>query len=180
MRLHVKTNGLAALFAVVTFVLVVWNQRDVGIARDETVYFAAGDRYVAWWSDLIHARGALDEASIADHWGEAVVDGRHYGSSNNNAEHPPLMKTLFGLSEAVLHGGFGVDAITAYRVPTALFHALLVTLVFLWASTIWGAWEGALAALLLLLMPRLLFHAGLACFDAPMVAVWFATVAAYH
>ncbi|HTJ46851.1 MAG TPA: glycosyltransferase family 39 protein, partial [Kofleriaceae bacterium] len=47
-------------------------------------------------------------------------------------------------------------------------------------STIWGAWEGALAALLLLLMPRLLFHAGLACFDAPMVAVWFATVAAYH
>jgi 4-amino-4-deoxy-L-arabinose transferase-like glycosyltransferase len=169
-RLDVRTSGLAALFFVVTSALVLWNQRDVGIARDETVYFHAGDQYVAWWSDLIHGRGALSEASVDAHWGGA----------DNNSEHPPLMKTLFGLSEKVLHDGFGVDPITAYRAPTAILHGVLVAIVFLWAASIFGAWEGVLAALLLLFMPRLFFHAGLACFDAPMVAVWFATVAAYH
>src|SRR5262249_33105438 len=130
----------------------------------------AADQYVAWWSDLIHARGALSAKSIDDHW----------GGGDNNSEHPPLMKTLFGLSEKLLHGVFGLDRVTSYRVPTALLHAVLIAIVVLWASIVWSEWEGVIAALLLLFMPRLFFHAGLACFDAPMVAVWFATVAAYH
>jgi 4-amino-4-deoxy-L-arabinose transferase-like glycosyltransferase len=90
------------------------------------------------------------------------------------------MKTLFGVSERLLHGVFGLDQVTSYRVPTALLHALLIAFVVVWASIVWSEWEGAIAGLLLLFMPRLFFHAGLACFDAPMVAVWFATVAAYH
>jgi hypothetical protein len=170
MRIALSRAQAALLFGAVTFTLVMFNQRDVGIARDETVYFHAGDQYVAWWSDLFHARGALTQKSIEAHW----------AGTDNNSEHPPLMKELFGVSEAVLHGWFGLDPVTAYRVPTALLHALLVALVFAWAAAIWGAWEGAIAALLLLFMPRLFFHAGLACFDAPMVAMWFATVAAYH
>ncbi len=170
MRLWVDKRGLAALLAVVTFALVIWNQRDVGIARDETVYFRAGDQYVAWWSDLVHARGAATKQAIGSHWGGA----------DNNSEHPPLMKTLFGLSERIFHGGLGIDPITAYRIPSALLHALLIAMVFWWAASIWGAWEGLVAALLLLFMPRLLFHAGLACFDAPMVALWFLVVVAYQ
>jgi 4-amino-4-deoxy-L-arabinose transferase-like glycosyltransferase len=170
MRLALTRWQGALLLGAITFTLVMFNQRDVGIARDETVYFHAGDQYVAWWSDLFHARGALAQQSIEAHW----------AGTDNNSEHPPLMKEMFGVSEAILHGWFGVDPVSAYRAPTALLHALLVALVFAWAASIWGAWEGAIAALLLLFMPRLFFHAGLACFDAPMVAVWFATVAAYH
>jgi hypothetical protein len=160
---------MAVLLGVVTFALVIVQQRDVGITRDETIYFAAGDRYVDWWFDLAHGRPALFDDAIRGHF-EGVA---------NNSEHPPLMKTLFGLSHRLLHGGLGVDELTSYRAPTAALHGALVAIVYLWTTAIWGAAEGLLAALLLILMPRLLFHAGLACFDAPMVAVWFGTVAAY-
>ncbi len=160
---------MALVLGLGTFALVITQQRDVGITRDETIYFAAGDRYVDWWFDLAHGRGALTEASLTG----------HFGGVPNNSEHPPLMKTLFGLSHRALHGGLGVDELTAYRAPTAVLHGALVAIVYLWTAAIWGAAEGLIAALLLILMPRLLFHAGLACFDAPMVAVWFGTVAAY-
>ena len=37
-----------------------------------------------------------------------------------------------------------------------------------------------MAALLVLLLPRAFFHAGLATFDAPIVTLWFATLVSYH
>jgi len=170
---------VALALLVSTTALVVLTQRDVGIARDETVYYAAGDHYIDWWADLVHGRHALNRESITEHWGQGVVDGRHLGGPQNNSEHPPLMKTLFGLSHRVLHGAFGVGDITAYRAPTALLHGVLIMVVFLWAAAVWGAAEGLIASLLLLAMPRLFFHAGLATFDAPIAALWFATVCAY-
>ena len=159
------------LIALATTITVVVNQRDVGIARDETVYMQAGPRYFAWWKSLVtfdHARPSI----------ENVFGGAPGGGTN--AEHPPLMKTALGFSTWLFHDKLGIfDELTACRLPTAVLHGVLVALVYAMVLAIWGFAEAIVAALLVLCLPRLLFHAGLACFDAPITALWFATVFAY-
>jgi Dolichyl-phosphate-mannose-protein mannosyltransferase len=153
---------------------VLRNQRAVGVPRDEVVYMHAGARYADWWTGLFTGQTKLDQESITAHFGGKA-------STDNNREHPPLMKTLSGLSERALHDRLGwVGELTAYRLPAAIFHGALIALIALFAGGIWGTAAGALAALLMLLIPRPLFHAGLACFDGPIATLWFATIVAYH
>ncbi len=150
------------------------NQRAVGVPRDEVIYMTSGSRYAAWWSGLASGRTGAGKASITEHFG-----GR--GATDNNREHPPLMKTLGGLSERWLHDQLGwAGELSAYRLPSAILHGLLIALIFLFTAHAWGRAAGLVAALLMLLMPRPLFHAGLACFDGPVTALWFATIFAYH
>jgi hypothetical protein len=159
--------------AIVTAAVVMVNQRGVGIARDEVVYIQYGEHYASWWLGLVRFEHGISEKSVAQTWGGPVA-------TDNNREHPPLMKTLFGLSEHLLHGGLGVtDEVTASRLPAAILHGLCVLLVYRFALELWGLAEAILAALLLLALPRAVFHAGLACFDAPSMTLWFATVYAY-
>jgi 4-amino-4-deoxy-L-arabinose transferase-like glycosyltransferase len=67
----------------------------------------------------------------------------------------------------------------ASRFPSALLHGACVGLVYWITLALWGFAEAIVAALCLLLLPRALFHAGLAAFDAPIMTLWFATVVAY-
>ncbi len=163
----------AALFSV-SLALLLHAQRDVGLARDEVIYMQQGSTYARWWLDLVDGDPVRDAKRIDAAFGAGRVDA-------GNGEHPPLMKTLFGLSEALLHDELGVASrTTAYRVPTALLQALLVVIVFGFTRAVWGYAEGVVAASLVMLLPRLFFHAQLACFDAPIAALWFATVVAYY
>ncbi|HUQ05211.1 MAG TPA: glycosyltransferase family 39 protein [Kofleriaceae bacterium] len=165
---------IALALWLVTFAMVVVAQRDIGIARDETVYMGHGSKYARWWIDAITGKdGTISEKGITAAWG-----GK--GATDNNREHPPLMKTAFGFSELVLHDKLGVASeVTAYRVPTAAMFAWLVVVVFFWAAQVWGTGTGLIAALLALFLPRAFFHAGLACFDAPIATLWVATTYAY-
>jgi len=159
--------------ALVTVLAVLANQRDVGIARDETVYFSAGTRYADWWIGLVTFDHGISGKSINDTFGGAP-------GGNNNSEHPPLIKTAMGLSHWLLFRKLHVtDELTAYRVPGALLAGLLVLLVYSMTLAVWGFPEAVIAALCTLLLPRALFHAGLACFDAPIMTLWFATIYAY-
>jgi hypothetical protein len=159
--------------ALATTACVVVNQRDVGIARDEVVYMQNGARYADWWIGLVTLRHGIAEASIARTFGGP-------GATDNNREHPPVMKTLSGLSERVLHRGLGItDELTAFRLPSAILHGALVLIAYVMVLELWGAAQAVVAALLLACLPRALFHAGLACFDAPTMTLWFATVYAY-
>lgn len=156
------------ILAIATVVLVTWNQRDEGIARDEIVYMGAASHYVDWWT---HPKFSHDEITKA-FGGKAPTD--------NNREHPPLMKELFGFSKLLLHDKLGIAGeLTAYRFPNALMAGLLVLLVFTMTLEIWGLGAAAIASLACVLLPRALFHAGLACFDAPMTTTWFLVVYAY-
>jgi 4-amino-4-deoxy-L-arabinose transferase-like glycosyltransferase len=158
-----KLVGLA--LSIATVIAVMINQRDVGLARDETVYMGAAPHYADFW---MHPwRGGIDQT-----FGGAMGGG-------NNPEHPPLVKTLAGFSHKLVHGVLGVDEISAFRLPSAVMHGGCVWLVFAMTLELWGFAEAVLAALCLLLLPRALFHAGLACFDAPIMATWFATIYAY-
>lgn len=165
---------VGAGLCVLAFATALSAQRDVGIARDETVYMGAGDGYARWWIDAFHLKhGTFSEKEITAHFGGP-------GPTDHNREHPPLMKTLFGFSKLVLHDRLGVAGrITAYRAPTALLHALLVLIVFAWTLAGWGFAEAIVAALLTLALPRALFHAGLACFDGPIATLWVATLYCY-
>jgi hypothetical protein len=166
-------RAIGLVLALATFVLVIENQHDVGIARDETTYMSAGSSYARWWMDLFTGNGAAGEQRITKTFGGAPGGG-------TNSEHPPLVKTLMGFSEHVFHDKLGwTDELTAYRIPGAAFAALLVFLVFAFAAAIWGVPEAVVAAITVALIPRAVFHAGLGCFDMPIASLWFATVYAY-
>ena len=162
----------AAALLVIAMTAVIVTQRGHGVVRDEVVYMDAGSRYATWWGKLLGGEsGAMSQEQITAHFGGKRV-------TDNNSEHPPLMKTLFGLSEKIFGGT--VSRTTAYRLPNALLFGLLVALVFLWVRRVWGYSEALVAALLTMLLPRALFHAGLAAFDAPVVTLWIAALYAYY
>lgn len=159
--------------ALVTTIVVVVNQRDVGIARDEVVYMQNGAHYADWWIGLCTFKHGISETSVTQTFGGP-------GATDHNREHPPAMKTLFGLSEKLLHRTLGVmDEVTAFRLPSAVLHGVLVGLAYAMVLELWGLAQAIVAALLLLFLPRAVFHAGLACFDAPTMTLWFATIHAY-
>ncbi len=168
-----KPRYLGWLIALVTTVTVLMLQRDVGIARDETVYMAAGRNYAEWWTGLVKLQHGLGSAGITATFGGPMGGG-------GNPEHPPLAKLAAGLSHRWFHDALPIfGELTAFRLPSALLHGVLAWLVFTFALELWGLAEGVLAAVCLLLLPRALFHAGLTCFDAPIMTLWFATIFAY-
>lgn len=165
---------IAAALALVSFIAVMAAQREHGIARDEVPYMTYGARYARWWIDLVSLRGGASERRITETFGGPQA-------TDNNREHPPLMKTLFGFSQLLLADRLGwTSPLTAARAPTALLHAAAVALLYLFAAELFGGAAGLFAALLFLLLPRAFFHAGLATFDAPMAALWLAALLAYH
>jgi hypothetical protein len=167
----VSPRVVGFVLAVLTTVLVVANQEHVGLARDELVYMQHGERYAKWWRGAVLGADTSTER-ITKTWGGP-------NPTDNNREHPPLIKTLSGFSKMLLHDGLGVDELTAYRFPSALLHGLLVLLVFLMVLELFGFAEAVLSGLLVMLLPRALFHAGLACFDGPIMTMWFAVIFAY-
>jgi 4-amino-4-deoxy-L-arabinose transferase-like glycosyltransferase len=167
------TRLIGWALALVTTIVVVVNQRDVGIARDEVVYMQNGARYADWWIGLVTLDHGIREQAVTQTFGGP-------NATDNNREHPPLMKTLFGLSEKLLHKTLGTTGeVTAFRLPSAILHGVLVLLVYVLVLELWGMAQAIVAALLVMLLPRALFHAGLACFDAPTMTLWFATIYAY-
>ncbi|HKE20329.1 MAG TPA: glycosyltransferase family 39 protein [Kofleriaceae bacterium] len=166
---------LGAALALVAASSVMAAQREHGIARDEVPYMSYGVGYARWWIDLVSLRGGTaTERRITATFGGAQP-------TDNNREHPPLMKTLFGLSRILFCDRLGwASEVTASRAPTALFHAAAVVMVFAFAARLWGSAAGLFAGLLFLFLPRAFFHAGLATFDAPMVTLWLATLLAYY
>src|SRR5689334_1787075 len=110
-----KERVVGWLLALVTVLAVTSNQRDVGIARDETVYFGAGSKYAEWWLGFVTFKHGASKQSITQSFGGA-------GPTDNNREHPPLVKTAMGLSHWLLYDKLHVtDELTAYRFPGALF-----------------------------------------------------------
>ena len=149
--------------------LLLGSVRNLGYARDEGFYFHAA-RAFETWLDVFSQRGseALERSVIDQYF--AV-----------NHEHPLLMKSLFALSHRFLHERLGLftEAGTAYRFPGMLMAVLAVVVVYLWGRENPGASRGVVSALLFALMPRVFFHAHLACFDVPVAAMWLTTAYVY-
>lgn len=171
----VRRRVTALVLALVSASSIFATQHDVGIARDEMVYIGYGKSYARWWIDLVTFEdGVTSKKRITDTFGgDAPTAG--------NREHPPLMKTLLGLSRILLADKLELtDPVSASRAATALMYAAAVVMLFLFGTHVWSYGVGLLAALLLLFLPRGYFHAQLATFDAPVVTMWLATLFAYY
>jgi 4-amino-4-deoxy-L-arabinose transferase-like glycosyltransferase len=157
-RDHLIGAALGALYVAA----LLATARTIGFPRDEGVYFRAGSSYVGWWRLLLEQpEEALRPSAIDGAWAL-------------NHEHPPLVKTLFGISWWNLHERWHVfaDMSTAFRFP-----AMCLAGAALWITYVFGARArsrsaGLIAAILLGLMPRVFFHAHLACFDVPIMTMW--------
>jgi Dolichyl-phosphate-mannose-protein mannosyltransferase len=146
-------------------VYVAWlltGARALGFPRDEGIYFRAGESYIRWWR-MLFERGS-------DALQQSAIDS----AFSMNHEHPPLFKTLFGASWLFFHDKWRLfeDASTAFRFPGMLSAGMLLWVTYLFGARAYGRRAGLVAALLLGLMPRVFFHAHLACFDVPITAMW--------
>ena len=168
-RIGWRDHAIGAALAVAYVAWLLTGARALGFPRDEGVYFRAGADYFRWWRLLW------------DHSDQALKQGAIDSAFGNNHEHPSLMKTLFGASEWFLHEKWHVfeDASTAFRLP-----AMAAAGVMLWVTYVFGARAydrraGLVAAMLLGLMPRIFFHAHLACFDVPIASMWILCIYVY-
>jgi hypothetical protein len=179
-----------AIFAATALTLTLAS-RTQGNTRDEGYYFDAAELHWGWYGEL----------------GDNLVAGRPLKSFQRanvdrwfgyNHEHPALMKTLFGISWRVFHkcrcpGQPGhpvayrkphrtiplLDEETAFRLPAHLLVGAMAAVVFLFGLQAWSRRAGLVAAVLAVASPRLFFDAQLACFDAPIAALWVIVVYAY-
>jgi hypothetical protein len=161
-RIGWRDHVVGAALGLVYVVWLLTTARSLGFPRDEGVYFRAGAEYFRWWRLLFDdSHAALQRGAI-----DAAFGGNH--------EHPTLMKTLFGASEWLLHEKWHVfsDASTAFRLPGMLSAGLAIWVTYLFGARIFSRRAGAVAGVLLALMPRVFFHAHLACFDVPITAMW--------
>ncbi len=164
-RDHLGGLGLAAAYVA----WLVASARSLGFPRDEAFYFRAGQDYARWFELLFAGRKeAFDPASAG-------------GIFSYNHEHPPLMKDLFGLSHAYLHDKHALfaDGSTAFRFPGMCMAGLALWVTYVFGARAYGRWAGAIAAVLLALMPRVFFNAHLACFDVPIMAMWTLSIYVY-
>lgn len=149
---------------------LAWLLRTVqglGYARDEGFYFQAATAYGRWFEQLF----ADPKAALARRAVDAAWSANH--------EHPGLIKALFALSSTYLQRKWHLFAMdgTSFRFPAMVLAGLAVALIYLWGAEARSRVAGLAAALLFACMPRVFFHAHLACFDVPIVAVW--TLGAY-
>lgn len=141
--------------------------KTLGYARDEGMYFQASSAIARWFQQLWASPGkALDRHIVDSTWAL-------------NREHPSLTKSLFALSNLFLQQRahlFSMEG-TSFRFPAMLLGGGLIALVYLWGAEARSRPAGIVAAIALASMPHFFFHAHLACFDVPIVALW--TLCAY-
>jgi dolichyl-phosphate-mannose-protein mannosyltransferase len=165
-RIGWRDQIIGAALGLVYLAWLLCTAHALGFPRDESVYFHAGAQYLGWWRMLLErGKDALEQGPVDSAWGF-------------NHEHPALMKTLFGISEYLLHEKWTVftEASTALRLPGMAFAAGAIWTTYLFGARAWSRRAGFAAAVLFALMPHVFFHAHLACFDMPITAVWILCV----
>jgi hypothetical protein len=161
-RVGWRDHVVGAALALAYVVALLATARAIGFGRDESVYFRAATSYWNWW------------LSVFERGSAAMQQGHIDAAFGENHEHPVLMKTLFGFSFWLLHEKWAVfhDASTAYRFPAMLVAGGALWTTYLFGARAFGRSAGVVAAVLLGAMPRVFFHAHLACFDVPIMSLW--------
>jgi 4-amino-4-deoxy-L-arabinose transferase-like glycosyltransferase len=156
----------------IALVYVIWllaTARSLGFSRDEGFYFGAASDYARWFTMLLDTPSkAIDRASIDAIW-------------TNNHEHPSLMKSLFAISHMLFHDKWKLfdDDSTAFRFPGMMMMGLALWGTYMFGTRAYSRRAGVIAAVALGLMPRVFYHAHLACFDVPIMAMWITCIYVY-
>ncbi len=159
-----RALGLALFLGYLALLLATAGS--LGFMRDEGFYFEASRVYGDWLELLTKSpREALAREVVDRYW--AV-----------NHEHPSFIKLLFALSGRLLPGWF-TETSTSFRFPAMVLSSLAVAVTFDWGRRAFGRSAALVAALSLAFMPRVFFHAHLACFDLPVCSLWLVTSYVY-
>jgi 4-amino-4-deoxy-L-arabinose transferase-like glycosyltransferase len=138
-------------------------ERVLGFSRDEGFYFHASSQYQRWFEALFTqgTQMAFQQSFIDPIW-------------TANHEHPGLMKSLFALSHYYFYDRWHTfqDQSTTYRFPGMVMAGLALWIIYMWGARAWSRRAGICAAVLFALMPRIFYHAHLACFDMPITTMW--------
>lgn len=163
-------DPLIGLGIAITYVgALLGTARTLGFSRDEGFYFSAATNYQRWFTLLFQAPGkAIERGAIDGIWGD-------------NHEHPSLMKSLFALSHMFFHDRWKIfdDPSTSWRFPGMLMMGLALWVTYMFATRVYSRRAGIVAAIALGLMPNVFYHAHLACFDVPIMAMWVTCIYVY-
>jgi 4-amino-4-deoxy-L-arabinose transferase-like glycosyltransferase len=154
---------IAAALFVAALLIVAFTCQAYGPTYDEPHYASAGIRYAEWWGRV--GRGDFSALSR-----EAITEAWHF-----NHEHPPLQKVASGVAQAIF--GRTVSGMTAIRLPSALWYALVVAALFVFVLPVWGRAGALFSALALATLPRFFAHAHLVALDMPIACWFFVTTA---
>jgi 4-amino-4-deoxy-L-arabinose transferase-like glycosyltransferase len=149
--------------------LLLATTHDLGYARDEGFYFQAAESYARWFAHLA--------ASPTEAFTQRAVDA----AWSINPEHPPLLKSLFGLSWWLFYKKlalFGEEG-TSFRFPGMVLASAALPILYAWGKQAVSRRAGLIAALAYGFVPTTFYHAHLACFDAPIATLWLAVAFAY-
>lgn len=185
---------LPLVLALATSAWMVAVEGAQGIGRDESQYFRAAERYWGWIESTARELG---KGHVARAFSRAAVDP----AWDDNHEHPPLMKLLYGLSWRAFHTcdctgpKRGLHPIpiagkhttlplfkresSAFRFPAILLAGLGVALVYWLSRRVLRPLPSAVAAVLSVAQPHYFFHAQIACFDVPITVMATLVALAY-
>ena len=150
--------------------LISATSKDYGVTWDEPPYYHAADLHLKWIVEVgdnlarDELRKSLDDANIKASW--------HWNPYN--VPHPPFSRIISAITKNL--SGDMVDKFTAYRLAPALFFAVLVMVIYLWLSELFGPATGLFSASALMLIPNLFGYAHFAVTDLPLATMWFLTV----
>ncbi len=143
---------------------------DIGLTWDEPSYRYSQQLSAQWWGRLFsHPTADLFDANtLLYYW--------PYGRFGINF-HPPLAGQL-NLLTYELFGNILKD-IPARRMASVIEFALTITILYQFLARRYRPWVGVVAALSLLLMPRLYGDAHIAGTDTPGLLLWAMTAVAF-
>lgn len=158
---------LGLVLAVCALIAILLTLADVGVTWDEPLYMKASRGYMTWLGLL---KQGLQQRDLREPFSDAAI-ARWWMQHPTLELHPPLGKFLSSLTWAALRGVLG--DISAHRVSNAALFSFLVALVFWMIASAYDTASGIFAALSLVLMPRMFFHAHLANIDTTVAITWF-------
>jgi len=136
-----------------------------GFVRDEGYYFRAAQDYHRWFEGLWRN---LFDGNLHVSFSDATLR-RAFGY---NTEHPGFVKILMGWTWKLFHKWLSItDHATGYRLASMILVAVGHAFTYLLGARRFGRPTGLLAVVLLTCCPHVFYHAHLACFDGPMMAL---------
>jgi len=162
-------DHLIGLMLCTAYVLLLLRTADsIGLARDEGIYVDAAQVYAGWLERVWQAPGE----ALQQHASDLAFQYNH--------EHPPLFKMLFGLGHLARQklDWFSSES-QSFRFAGMLSAGLLLWLIYIFGTRLYGRTAGLFAALAYALLPRPFYHAHLNAFDVPITLLSTAVTYAY-
>ncbi len=169
LRPTLRDHAVGLSLCVLYIALLCHTAGAIGLARDEGIYVDAANNYGAWFELLLRDRHAALDQGASDHFFRV------------NHEHPPLMKMLFAAGHLAQQKWqlFPLESLS-YRFGGMLSAGLLLWLIYIFGTRLYGRTAGLFAALAYALLPRPFYHAHLDAFDVPITCAVTCVTYAYY